>query len=41
MTAKTEKVTPGIEQIPLEGIQALGRIFAEGQETIHKKSANT
>ena len=27
----TEIVSPGIDQIPIEGIRAIGRIFAEGE----------
>lgn len=30
--AKTEKVSPGIDQIPFESLEALGEIFAEGEE---------
>ena len=28
---KSEKVSPGIDQIPFEGIEAIGSIFAEGE----------
>ena len=28
---KTETVSPGIDQIPFEGIEAIGEIFAEGE----------
>ena len=30
--AKTEKVSPGIDQIPFESLEALGDIFVEGEE---------
>jgi len=29
--AKTEKLSPGIEQIPFEALEACGEIFAEGE----------
>lgn len=29
---KTETISPGIDQIPFKGIEAIGRIFAEGEQ---------
>lgn len=29
---KTEKVSPGIDQIPFEGIEEIGKCFAEGEK---------
>lgn len=28
--AKSEKLAPGVEQVPFEGIEAIGEIFSEG-----------
>jgi len=29
--AKTEELAPGVEQVPFEGIEAIGAIFSEGE----------